>query len=177
MLEDRVLTAAAIAGTRTFRARPMTILKSAIRILWGRLRGTFKGFGTAAVGFGPPISLRAFLAEAPADAVEALGARLMADIARVVPILPVPLVAAAIAAGATRDGLLTIAGGMADRLALQGAVLKLPPQGMADAVSEGLRPLLDRGIVDADLAVLQPDLLAFYAAPVQQVLDAAMPQT
>jgi glycerol-3-phosphate O-acyltransferase len=177
VLEDRVLTAAAIAGTRTFRARPITILKSTLGILWGRMRGTFKGFGTAAVGFGPPISLRAFLADAPPDPVEALGLRLMADITRVVPILPVPLIAAAIVAGATRDGLLIMAGGMADRLTIQGAVLKLPPQGLADAVSEGLRPLVDRGIVDADLAVLRPELLAFYAAPVQQVLDAAAPQT
>jgi glycerol-3-phosphate O-acyltransferase len=168
VLEDRVLTEAAIAGTRTFRAKPMTILKSACGIFWGRLRGTFKGFGTAAVGFGPPISLRAFLAEGQPDAVEALGARLMADIARVVPILPVPLVAAAIANGATREGLLMMAGSMADRLTLQGAVLKLPPQGLADAVTEGLRPLVDRGIVDADLRILRPELLAFYAAPVQQ---------
>jgi glycerol-3-phosphate O-acyltransferase len=177
VLEDRVLTAAAIAGTRTFRARPLTILKSALGILWGRMRGTFKGFGTAAVGFGPPISLRAFLAEAPPDPVEALGTRLMTDIARVVPILPVPLVAAAIVAGATREGLLTLAGGMAERLTLQEAVLKLPPQGLADAVNEGLRPLVDRGIVDADLRVLRPELLAFYAASVQQVVDAATPQT
>jgi glycerol-3-phosphate O-acyltransferase len=177
VLEDRVLTAAADEGTRTFRARPVTILKSAAGILWGRMRGTFKGFGTAAVGFGPPISLRAFLADAPPHPVEALGMRLMADIARVVPILPVPLIAAAIVAGATREGLMAMAGGMADRLTTQGAVLKLPPQGLADAVNEGLRPLVDRGIVDEDLRVVRPELLAFYAAPVRQVFDAAMPQT
>ncbi len=177
VLEDRVLTAAAIEGTRTFRARPMTILKSALGILWGRLRGTFKGFGTAAVGFGPPISLRAFLTEGRPDPVEALGMQLMADITRVVPILPVPLVAAAVCAGATREGLLAMAGGMAERLTLQGAVLKLPPQGLVHAVNEGLNPLVGRGILDKDLRVLKPELLAFYAATVRQVLDAATPQT
>ncbi len=177
VLEDRVLTTAAAEGTRTFRARPVTILKAAVSILWSRVRGRFKGFGTAAAGFGPPVSLRVFLAEGLPDPIEALGEHLMAAIGRVIPILPVPLVAAAVAAGATRDGLLTMAGGMAERLAAQGAVLKLPPQGLAQAVNEGLKPLLARQILADDLRILAPELLAFYAAPVQQVLDAASQQT
>jgi glycerol-3-phosphate O-acyltransferase len=69
-----------------------------LRTLWRRFRGRFKGFGTAAAAFGAPISLRAFMAQDNAT-VETLGERLMAEIATVVPVLPVPLVAAVLMQG------------------------------------------------------------------------------
>ena len=94
VLEDRVLVAAGQAGQRKFRAGVGAILRFAAANLWRRLRGRFKGFGTAAVGFGPPISLKAFMTANPQAATEALGAHLMAEIEKVVPVLPVPLVAA-----------------------------------------------------------------------------------
>ncbi len=57
---------------------------------------------------------------------------------------------------------------MAERLAAAGAVLKLPPQGMAQALEEGLAPLIGRGLVTADLQPVAAEraLLAFYAASV-----------
>jgi glycerol-3-phosphate O-acyltransferase len=172
VLEDRVLTTAAQAGTRTFRARPLALLKATGQILWGRLRGTFKGFGTAAAGFGPPVSLKAFLAEGHDDPVEILGMRLMTAIMQVVPVLPVPLVATALLEGpATRADL----PGRIDRLAATlhatDAVLRLPPQGTAQTLVEGLAPLIARGIVQDEpdgLRVTAPDILRFYAASVQQ---------
>ena len=64
------------------------------------------------------------------------------------------------------------------------AVLKLPPQGVEQALDEGLTPLLRRGIVTADLRASAESaaVLAFYAAPVWQALhpeaeNAATPQT
>ncbi len=105
VLEDRVLMAAAAEGTRRFRARPLRVAWLAVGVVWARMRGRFAGYGTAAAGFGPPVSLRAFLAEGAL--VEDLGAHLMQEIARVVPVLPVPLVAAALCDGAVdRAGLL-----------------------------------------------------------------------
>jgi glycerol-3-phosphate O-acyltransferase len=172
VLEDRVLTTAAKAGTRTFRARPLVLLKATGRILWGRMRGTFKGFGTAAASFGPPVSLKSFLAEAQDDPIEALGARLMSGIMQVVPVLPVPLVAAALMDGATtRADLAVRMDGLIAALDAVDAILRLPPQGMGQTIREGLEPLISRGIVqDAPdgLRIRDADILGFYAASVQQ---------
>jgi glycerol-3-phosphate O-acyltransferase len=172
VLEDRVLTGAAKEGTRTFRARPLVILKATASILWGRMRGTFKGFGTAAASFGQPISLRAFLAEGQTDAIEALGARLMGAILQVVPMLPVPLVAAALSEGpVARADLPERLGRLIAALQATEAVLRLPPQGITQTIIEGLEPLIARGAVseDADgLRVTDVDIIGFYAAAVQQ---------
>ena len=176
VLEDRLLTEASTEGTRRFRARPLTIAAFTLRMVWRMMRGRFAGFGTAAAGFGAPVSLRAFLRDMPDPTPEALGARLMAEITKVVPILPVPLVAAALLdQRQDRAALRVRVELMADRLVGMGAVVKLPPKGLDRAVSEGLAPLLARGIVVEGADGLQVSdsgtaLLGFYAASVQQVL-------
>ena len=179
VLEDRVLTEAAAEGVRKFRARPLTIAGFSLRLLWRILRRRFPGFGTAAASFGAPLSLRAFLTSAGAEPVETLGVVLMAQIARVVPVLAVPLVAAALTDGpAAREILLERMTAIAARLEAHGAVLKLPPSGLAQALDEGLAPLIARGIVGDDLVVLPGGgaLLAFYAAPVLQRLEVSAAQ-
>lgn len=186
VLEDRVLTEAAAKGERRFRAPLGPILWFAIWRLGSILRGRFPGFGTAAAGFGAPVSLRAFIAShGNEDVTEALGVRLMAEITRVVPVLPVPLVAAALSAlPVDRAALLAEVARLVERLQAAQAVLKLPTQGVAQALEEGLTPLLRRGIVMADLRAPAESaaILAFYAAPVWQALsvdagNAATPQT
>lgn len=179
VLEDRLLTEAAAEGTRRFRARPLTITAFVLRMAWHRLRRRYKGFGTAAAGFGAPLSLRDWRAAAPDPSVEALGAELMARIAHSVPVLPAPLTAAAILQGpVTRADLPPRAADLAARLAAAGAALKLPPEGAAAAVAEALPGLIARGIVaegPEGLAAAPQGaaLLAFHAAPVQQWLDMA----
>ena len=171
VLEDKVLVEAAAAGTRRFRNRPFRVAVLALRFLWARWRGRTKGFGTAAAGFGAPVSLRAFLAEGHAAPVEELGALLMQRIAAVVPVLPVPLVAAALGQGAaSRADLLARMEARVARLQAAGAVLKLPPQGVAAALEEGLAPLIRRGIVTEALQPVPSEvaLLAFYAASVPE---------
>ena len=179
VLEDRLLTEVQGEGTRRFRAKPWSIAAFTARMVWRMIRGRFAGFGTAAAGFGAPVSLRGFLAETADPTTEALGVRLMAEIAKVVPILPVPLVAAALAGGGQdRAALRARMGEIAEQLVSGQAVLKLPPQGLDVALNEGLTPLLARGIVIEGPDGLQVPtkaqaLLAFYAAPVWQVLRAA----
>lgn len=173
VLEDRILTEAHAAGSRRFRGKPLAIASFVGRVIWRKLRGSFKGFGTAAAGFGAPVSLRAFIAAHPDSPTETLGAHLMAEVERVVPVLPVPLVAAALAEGpADRAELGRIADRLLAELAVAGAVLKLAPDGLQATLSEGLAPLLARGLLGEDL---QPTatgraVLAFYAAPVRQRL-------
>jgi glycerol-3-phosphate O-acyltransferase len=178
VLEDSVLVEAAAAGTRRFRNRPVRVAWHALRFLWARFRGRTKGFGTAAAGFGAPVSLAAHLAEG--GTVETLGERLMAAIAAVVPVLPVPLVAKALGDGvASREDLAARMTGLVDRLRNAGAVLKLPPQGIEAALTEGLAPLIARGIVTEALqpVAAKTGLLRFYAASVPEVDIAAPPQT
>jgi glycerol-3-phosphate O-acyltransferase len=169
VLEDRVLVEAAAAGTRRFRNRPVRVAWHAARFLWARFRGRTKGFGTAAAGFGAPVGLREHLETG--GTVEALGERLMSAIAAVVPVLPVPLVARALGEGvASRDELSGRVEGLIARLAAAGAVLKLPPQGLAATVEEGLTPLIRRGMVTEGLQPVASEraLLAFYAASVPE---------
>ena len=178
VLEDRLLTEAHLEGTRQFRARPLAIAAFVARMVWRMMRGRFAGFGTAAAGFGRPVSLLAFMQGAE-PSTEGLGALLMAEIAKVVPILPVPLVAAALLDGAVdRKALWVRMAELQAQLMAVDAVLKLPPQGLDRTLSEGLTPLMARGLVvegDAGL-VAAPEaaaMLKFYAAPVLQVLGAA----
>jgi len=198
VIEDRLLTEAHQTGVRRFRARPLSILGFVWRMIWRKLRGRYPGFGSAAVAFGAPLSLRAFLAsdpEAPVEAqTEALGARLMALVAARVPVLPVPLVAAALVEGPVpRAALPARIEALLARLNDLGAELQLPDGGAAAAMAEGLRALITRDIVEDSGGALRclpakAPLLAFYAAPVVQRLerrgpevaedpDAATPQT
>ncbi len=178
VLEDRVLVAAAKTGTRRFRNRPGLVAWYSARFLWARFRGRTKGFGTAAAGFGAPLSLREHLGAG--GSVEALGDRLMAAIAAVVPVLPVPLVARALGDGAaSREELGDRVEAMIARLRAVGAVLKLPPSGGASILEEGLEPLIRRGLVTIDLkpVAAERDLLEFYAASVPDTGFSAPPQT
>jgi glycerol-3-phosphate O-acyltransferase len=177
VLEDSLLIGAAQRGERRFRPRIARLAWDSLRIAWARGRGQKHLYGTAAAGFGPPLSLRDHLA-AGGD-VEGLGLRLMEAIRRVVPVLPVPLVAAVLAeGGVARADVEARTEAMVARLAAAGAVVKLPPQGLAATVAEGLAPLVARGIVDADLAPVagMTAFLDFYAAPVQQALEISATQ-
>jgi len=173
VLEDRLLVEAGTSGERRFRARPRSILAFIGRILWRMVRRRFAGFGMAAVAFGAPLSLRDYLAGTPGATTESLGARLMADVAHSLPVLPVPLVAAALVAGPVpRAALEGAIAGLVTRLEAAGALLHLP----ADALARGLRVLEARGIVREGPKGLEaaPDkagLLAFYAAGVLQRLE------
>lgn len=174
VLEDRLLTEAARTGVRRFRPRVIGVLAFVLRMGWRLVRGNFPGFGSTAAGFGPPVSLRDFLAEQGAGATEALGSEVMGRVARAVPILPVPLVAAALeAGGASRDALEAEVKRLADALAAKDAVLRLHPQGIGPTVQEALLHMQRRGLVGPDLAVRAEKrrLVAFYAASVRQRLE------
>ena len=174
VLEDGVLTAAAQSKERRFRVNPLKALGFALLVVPRLVFGRFKGFGTAAAGFGAPISLRTFMAAVPDAAPEALGERLMAAIARVVPVVPVPLVAAALQDGAGgRDGVTERTAALVAQLTALGAEIRIAPQGIAATVQEGLAALIARGILTADLrpVAAQRHILQFYAASVQQRLE------
>ncbi len=176
VMEDRILVAAAKAGTRRFRARWGATLAFLVKMVWQKARGRFPLLGAAAASFGPPLSLRAFLADAPDHSVEALGAALMDRILRALPVTPVPLVACALAEGpVSREALIARVGAEIAELAAAGASLRLHPLGPVSTTGDALDALLARGIVteeDGTLRAADPELLAFYAAPVAQLREA-----
>ena len=173
VLEDKVLLAAAVSGARRFGVNPVRVLVKAGVAVLRVITGRYRRFGTAAAAFGAPLSLRAYLTEVPDGAAEGLAERMMQAIERVVPVVPVCLVAAALTERpADRADLLSTMTRLASALEARGANLKLAPQGMQATLDEGLAMLIARRIVGADLqqAASQSALLQFYAASVQQRL-------
>lgn len=171
VLEDRLLTEAARTGIRRFRPTVAGAVAFAARMVWRGMRGNFPGFGAAAAGFGAPISLRTHLAAGHDDPTATLGAALMARVAAAVPVLPVPLVAAAVMAGpADRPALLAEVTRLARNLADAGATLRLNPAGMEATLDEGIAHLRQRGILRADLTAApeKQALLAFYGASLRE---------
>jgi glycerol-3-phosphate O-acyltransferase len=174
VLEDRLLTDAARAGVRRFRPSVTGVVGFVLRTGWRVLRGNFPGFGATAAGFGAPVSLRGFFEGRDGDVTEDLGTELMARVARAVPILPVPLVAAALEAGiSSRAALEAEVRRLADALAAKDAVLRLHPQGLDATVEEAMLHLQRRGMVGTDYTIPtgRAQVMAFYAASVWQRLE------
>ncbi len=195
VLEDRVLTAAATTPKSErprFTFNPLVFTAWVGKGLWQRLRGTWHRYGYACVSFGRPLSLRAYVAERGIDfralaeeqrfaAIERLGQHLMAEVGRVVPALPVSLVASAILAGG-EEGLssLELKGSvfeMMRRLQAAGAHVHIPRHDQEYAVDVGLRMLLMRHLVFEEGGSYRANpketaLLAFYANAIAHLLPA-----
>jgi len=152
VIEDRVLVAADVLGERKFRLRGRDALRHVGRHVWLRLSGRFHRFGYASVSFGQPLSLRDFLGNNPHLGEEPTGllARtLMARVRAVVPVLPVPVVAAVMleADGRTEE---EVAGRFSELVAdmtAHGAHVHMPRSDMRYAVKVGLRLLEMRHIL------------------------------
>ncbi len=165
VLEDRsLLVEASAAGERRSALAAVGVaLRFLAAQLWLRLRGRWYRFGYACANFGAPISLRQYLAdtawnpatldrEARGERVVALARHLMAAVGRVVPVLPVSLVARVFIDAASPDGL-EEAEVSARSLALQrrfeglGAHVYVPRSDPEYSVLVGLRMLTLRRLV------------------------------
>ncbi|CAM4312072.1 1-acyl-sn-glycerol-3-phosphate acyltransferase [Palleronia rufa] len=166
VLEDNVLIDAGRSGERRFRGSFRTGTAFVLRWLWRRVFGRVRRFGWAAVTFGTPLSLSSV---APGD-VKGLARELMARIRDGVPVLPGPLVAAALLDGVTsRSALHEWVGIRARALAGQGVYVLLPE----GAVERTLHMLQLRRLVtvrDGEIALADRagKVLPFYAASVPE---------
>jgi glycerol-3-phosphate O-acyltransferase len=193
VLEDRVLTAAAStpAGEKPrFAFNPGILVGFLLRSMWLRLRGRWHRFGYACVSFGRPMSLRDYLAERGVDfralpeaqrfaEIERLGQRLMQEVGRVVPALPVSLAASAILAAGERGlSAFELKGSvyaLMHRLQQQGAHVHIPRHDQEYAVDVGLRMLLMRHLVLEQEGLYRANpqekvVLAFYANAIAHLL-------
>ncbi|OAN68976.1 glycerol-3-phosphate acyltransferase [Sulfitobacter sp. EhC04] len=175
VLEDKVLIAADQRGDRRFGARITVVVGFILRKLWQRLTFQETRFGTAAVAFGAPLSLR----EAGHGAtVEALSGEVMDRIAGAMPVLSVPLISAV---------MLDLDGAALDTQALldrAGAMLaRVPPGNRAVDAAEletelrqALKGLRARGVVLFEQSSWRanPDetaVLRFYANSIAHLLQ------
>lgn len=185
VLEDRTLIAE-IDGPpppQSTGAKSRRTLAFLWRNLRLRLAGRWHRFGYACVSFGAPVSLAEHFARSglpdprrgteaeKAAAIEALGERLMAGIAEVIPVLPVPLVALALQETPPPDALELKArvGALIDRFEAKGAHVHVPRADRDYAVNAGLRMLELRHIVTSGedglihIAPGEERLVAYYA--------------
>jgi glycerol-3-phosphate O-acyltransferase len=175
VLEDRTLLLAkgeggnALWNTARFLLNNLSLM----------LRSEWHRFGYACVNFGTPISMRArgvdyhaLSGEARRAAVAELGAELMRAVGRVVPVLPVPLIAAVFVAAPQRAlselELKAEVGRLLARLQAAGAHVYIPRGDLDYAVTVGLRMLRLRRLVEETDGIFrarpeETPLLAYYA--------------
>jgi glycerol-3-phosphate O-acyltransferase len=194
VLEDRSLVAEAMgenAPVSTTR-KTMTTLAFLWKNLRLRLAGRWHRFGYACVSFGRPLSLNAVLAEngishlsgIPEDEqvelTQKIGDRLMIEVGKVIPVLPVSLVSLALLE--TRHeapDLLTLkarVNRLTEQLAQKGAHLHIPRSDRDYEVEVGLRMLKTRRIVtESETGKLQiasgeGPLVEYYANAIRHLL-------
>lgn len=169
VLEDRVLIAAGQRGDRRFGARITVVVGFVLRKIWRQMRGHDTRFGTAAVTFGDPLSLRRTGPETP---VPELSQMLMDRIAQAMPVLVVPLIARVLLEAKTP----------LDAPAVQEAVRQVydtmpsrnrvpKPETLPEEVAKGLGRLAKRGVISRQaggwqVVEGQGPVLAFYEASI-----------
>jgi glycerol-3-phosphate O-acyltransferase len=164
VLEDRTLLRAADPGARR-RSRlgaAATTLRFASNNLWLALRSRWYRFGYACVSFGSPVSMREYCRGRGLDfhrlpsedrkrEMAVLGRHLMDAVGRIVPVVPVPLIATVFVQHGERAiselELKTAVGQLADDLRKRGAHVYVPRQDFDYAVTVGLRMLRLRKLV------------------------------
>ena len=159
--------------------------------LWLMLRSRWYRLGYACVNFGTPVSVRAYAAargidfehlpkEARQAEVAALGRHLMDEVGRLIPVLPVPLVATVLLRQAAPLSLLDIKAAVSElvrELERRGAHLYVPRGDWDYAVGAGLRMLTLRHLVDGHEGLFraresETALLRYYANSIEHLLPA-----
>jgi glycerol-3-phosphate O-acyltransferase len=181
VLEDRVLTKVDPDGERRFEFKVWVFLGFIRRQIWLRITKKFYRFGYACVSFGRPVSLKTFIEEhdGTGDALcENLGGHLMARVADVIPVLPVPVVATALCAdkGAplTRLELKARCLDLLKGFEARGAYVHLPDHDQDYAIEIGLRILKLRHVIEEQDGVItipaaQQHLLRYYANSIEHL--------
>lgn len=196
VLEDRMLTSAAGAepGRKpVFGFNAVTFASHFFNHVRMAMRGEWYRFGYTCVSFGEPVSLRNYVTEAGIDfrllspdakhaETEKLGNKLMQAVGRVVPALPVSLVATAVLqAGDAPLSLLEIkqrTSGLIGELERRGSYVHIPRADRDYAIDVGLRMLTLRHLVLEEEGAYRanPDeliLLKYYANAIAHLFETA----
>ena len=181
----RVGRARAAWNTLAFAARNL-------RLMW---RSEWHRFGYACVNFGSPVSMRAYCRARGVDfqrlagddrrrETEALGAHLMRAVGRIVPVVPVPLMATVFVRNPGRGlaaiELKTEVEHIIERLDQAAARVYVPRRDLDYALDAGLRMLLMRHLVDERDGVYvareaELPLLRYYANSIEHLVNEGAP--
>jgi len=193
VLEDRsLLRALSRDAPATGRARALwhTLAFAAhnVRLM---LASEWRRFGYACVNFGTPVSMRAYCREHGVDfqrlsgeerrrETAALGAHLMRSVGRIVPVVPVPLIATVFVSHPERRlsslELKAEVERLLEELERAGARVYVPRRDFDYAINVGLRMLLMRHLVDESDGVYaarseELPLLRYYANSIAHLRD------
>lgn len=179
VLEDEVLVKAGQTGDRRFRLKLSEAAGWLFWILGQKMLRRTSTYGHAAVCYGAPLSLRTYLRGQPGASTETLAEALMLRLRAAVPLLPVPLVAAALVragGGAARPDLEARLAELVDEARAKGANLHLAGGSVGEGLRFGIGALVRHGILAEEAGVLRPvpgkeALLGYYAASVLQRLS------
>jgi len=189
VLEDRTLLLS-LEGKRTGRLRTVSnTFGFLLHNLMLALRSEWHRFGYACVNFGAPVSMREYCrgrgidfhklaGEARREQIAYLGSELMRAVGRVVPVVPVALIATVFAQARGPLSELELkaeVGRLLARLEAAGAHVYLPRSDLDYALTVGLRMLRLRHVVeerDGLFSVLpgEAPLLAYYANSIAHLL-------
>lgn len=198
VLEDRLQVAAAATATGEkprFRVSPGQVAGFVFGHMWRSLRGRNYRYGYACVNFGDPVSLKAYLAQEGTDfralpsparfaAIEKFGRQLMGEVGRIVPALPVSLVATALRdtadEGLTAFELKSRVGMLIAALESTDIHVHVPRADRDYAIDVGLRMLTMRRFVieEAGTYRANPDerqMLTYYANAIRHLLPDPLP--
>jgi glycerol-3-phosphate O-acyltransferase len=193
VLEDRsLLRSLEVEAPRVGRAKTLwNTLAFVAHNLRLMLKSEWHRFGYACVNFGSPISMRAYCRERAVDfqrlsgedrkrETAALGAHLMQAVGRIVPVVPVPLIATVFVGNPERRlsalELKAEVGRLLELLERSKAHVYVPRSDFDYAINVGLRMLLSRHLVDeADGLYLAREkelaVLRYYANSIAHLLE------
>ena len=196
-LEDRSLLAELSPGVRKRSLAYVirTSLLFLLRNLYQMVRGQWYRFGYACVNFGSPVFLKEYCGNQGVDfrsmqkeerfgQVESLAVRLMSEVGKVIPVLPVSLVATVFLqqTGNGLSGLELKAETLRliNTLKAAGAHIHIPRKDQDYAIEVGLRMLTLRRLVEETdgLFLARPEelpLLRYYANAIRHLLPAGPP--
>lgn len=194
VLEDRILTAKQEkeATGRDFRAGPLSMARFVFDLLKLKITGKLQRFGAASVSFGKPISLAEWETkhdvhiarldqEARFATIETLGQELMAEVGRLVPVLPVAVAAHVfLARGQEWIGdaeLKSAILAFMQRAEAQGAPVDIPADEREAAIDDAVKMLTLRKMIEASpLGEYRANpgetlLLKYYANSIAQLVE------
>jgi glycerol-3-phosphate O-acyltransferase len=176
VLEDRFLIKADKTGSRRFRPPLGDVLRGLGGHVLKRLTGRFKGFGTASVSFGQPLSLSDEVANNPAMDAYMTAQVLMARVRAAMPVVPVPLVATVLLDGGPHSEAEIALRVEALLVELRQRRASLPRRSAEVLTRDALAVLRDRGLVRLDGNGVQivegaGDVLAFYARSIAHLFE------
>jgi glycerol-3-phosphate O-acyltransferase len=193
VLEDRMLTSAANteAGKRpVFGFNLVVFLRHFFHHIWLAMRGNWYRYGYTCVSFGEPFSLKQYVTERKIDfrdlpekerfvEVEKLGSKLMDAVGKVVPALPVSLVATALLevhpAPLSLFEIKSRVSRIIETLEASKAYVHIPRSDRDYAIDVGLRMLMLRHIVNEKDGIYSANpadlhILRYYANAIAHLL-------